>query len=239
MSISNNTEIKSPAKKFITWNGEKGGFKFYDKENKVNVDVPLPVTFIVMDTLHCIKGFNKEENNGYYSNEIRDFKKETLNVRCGKHTFAEGLYHEVLPKCPGAKYSQSVYALMKEGESWIINNFQLIGASVGPWITFCKSHDIYKIAVQCNGMEHGKTGKVEFEMPIFKAIPVSDATRNIAIEKDKELQTYLTAYFLRQGAVEKIPASIIEEHNVETPHKSEVPASVSKESEETLSDLPF
>ena len=32
MSRSNNTELINPAKRFYEWNGDKGGFRYFDKQ---------------------------------------------------------------------------------------------------------------------------------------------------------------------------------------------------------------
>ncbi len=82
MSRSNPTEnLTSPCKHYFEWDADKGAFKYYDKEKKENVEVPLPFKFIVLDELNTIKGFYKEKKSSFWANEIRDTKKDILTVR--------------------------------------------------------------------------------------------------------------------------------------------------------------
>ena len=213
MSRSNDEDLKNPATHFLQWKGEKSikkadgkiievdkhFFSYYNKEKKESIEVPLPVTFIVLDILHTINGFNEEEGARYYSNEIKTkmFATHPFRVKLGKHDAAEGIYSEIMPalKGQGAKYCQSVYALMKEGDDWVINNFQLQGAAFGAWMEFCRNTNVMKCAVKVSEWIEGVKGNNTFNIPVFKAIPVSNETNNIAIEKDAELQKYLTKYF--------------------------------------------
>jgi hypothetical protein len=217
MSRSNQTEIKNPALHFLQWKGEKSikkvegkiietdkhCFVYYNKEKKENIEIPMPVTFIVLDTLHTIKGYNESEGQGYYSNEIRskDFKIAPFRVKCGKNDAAEGLYADIMPtlKSNGAKYCQIVYVLMKEGEEWVINNIQIQGAALGPWIDFCKNANVMKIAVKVDEWVEETKGTNTFNIPVFKACPVSESTNQVAVDMDKELQDYLTKYFTRNS----------------------------------------
>lgn len=269
MSRSNQTEIKNPALHFLQWKGEKSikkvdgkivetdkhCFVYYDKEKKENIEIPAPVTFIVLDTLHTIKGFNESEGQGYYSNEIRgaDFKKVPLKVKLGKHDAAEGLYADIMPslKSNGAKYCQSVYVLMKEDKEWVINNFQIQGAALGPWIDFCKNANVMKIAVKVDEWREETKGTNTFNIPVFKACPVSESTNLIAVEKDKELQDYLTKYFTRNSNeeaghkaaedfldAEELP-SIAEQKRLADEYEARQPKDAVKGEYSTGDDLPF
>ena len=73
MSISNPTVSSNPASKFIEFKGDTGKWRYWDKtkgEDGENVEVKLPVYFIILDELSTIKGWNKEHKCGIYSNEI-------------------------------------------------------------------------------------------------------------------------------------------------------------------------
>lgn len=205
MSRSNNTELKNPADKFFEWNGETGVFQYFDKtigEKGQRVGVPLPFNFIVLDCLSAIRGFSDDAQSGFWSNEIRDFKKHKFNVRTKKGTVAEGLYDQVMsdPACRGAKYCQSVYIGFYEPSNpatLVIGNLQLTGAAVSAWIDFRKKTDVYKCAVKVDGFTEGKKGKVEFRIPTFKKVDVSEKTNNLAIDLDKQLQEYLNLYLAK------------------------------------------
>lgn len=200
MSRSNQTDIVNPAVRWFSWNGDTGGFYYWDKEQKKRIPIPLPFRFMVLDTLSTIKGYNKALDYGYYSNEIRDIKKEILTVRSKSGIMAKGLYEEVKAECDGAKYCQSVYAAIKEGDKFALCNIAFVGCAVGAWIEFRKKvKKIYDGAVSVDEMLAGKTGKIEYQSPIFKMIEVSPEAETAATALDKELQEYLTAYFKRNN----------------------------------------
>lgn len=208
MSRSNNTELKSPATRFFEWNGDKGGFKYFDKERGEkgeNVSVPLPFRFLVLDQLTTIAGYSDADQSGFWSNEIRDTKKETLSVRTKKGLEMTGLYEQVKEKLSskGADYAKSVYiAYYNENKELVIGNIKMKGAAISAWIDFCKKAKVYEGAVQVKTMLEGKKGKTVYQIPVFEAIPVTPETNDIAIGLDKELQCYLTEYFARRASNE-------------------------------------
>ena len=60
----------NPTSKFMEWKSNNKSFSYYDKENKQNVEVKLPLTFLVLEEFHTIKGFSDADQTGIYSNEI-------------------------------------------------------------------------------------------------------------------------------------------------------------------------
>src|ERR1700722_13886513 len=144
MSRSNPTETKHIARKYFTWSGDAGGWKYYDKtkgEKGENVTVPMPFRFLVLDVLATIKGWSDADQSGYWSNEVRNVKTDTLTVRNKKGIAATGTYQEILNNraCDGVKYCQSVYIAYKEEDGNLsICNLQILGAALGSWISFCK-----------------------------------------------------------------------------------------------------
>ena len=97
MSRSNPQEhLSNPAVRWFEWNGEKGVIRFYDKDAKTNVDVPLPFTFLLLDQLATVRGWHDASASGIYANEVRDTTKDTLVVKSFKGgTIAEGLYKDI------------------------------------------------------------------------------------------------------------------------------------------------
>lgn len=227
MSLSNSVELKNPAVKQFEWSGDNGGFRWYNKETKERIDIDLPFTFLVLDTLSTVRGYSDSDTSGYYSNEVRDLKKEPFTVRTKQGVKATGLYADLFYQCPGMKYTQSVYIAYYEGEELVIGNLQLKGAAVSAWIEYRKKNKIYKVAIDVSESVQGKKGKTIFQIPVFHSTPASEETINDAIELDKTLQEYLTAYLSR------------------TPHESKVvqeeaAAVNSNESQtEVEDDLPF
>ena len=45
----------NPTSKFLEWKSNNKSFSFFDKETKQNVEVKLPLTFIVLEEYHSIK----------------------------------------------------------------------------------------------------------------------------------------------------------------------------------------
>jgi hypothetical protein len=203
MSRSNNTELTNPAKRFYRWDGDKGGFQYFDKtrgEKGERVAIPFPFRFMVLDTLSTIRGYNDAENSGYWSNEIRDIKKDILTVKTKSGECCKGLYEEVITSryCSGAKYCQSVYIAVKEDDGpLVVCNIQMVGAAVGAWIEFRKKNKVLDGAVVVESFIEGKKGKTVYQIPVFKKIEVTEETERIANDLDKELQTYLDKYLAK------------------------------------------
>lgn len=201
MSLSNNTEIKNPATRFFEWNGDKGHFKYYDKDDKKQVNVQLPFSFITLDVLSKIGGFSKADGSGYWSNEIRDIKKESFVVRTKKGKCHEGNYESVkAANLSGAKYAQSVYIAYKGDDGKLqIGNITMIGSSLGAWIDFRKKNKVYDGSITVRELKEGVNGKTVYQMPVFKLVQRSQEALDQCIILDKELQEYLKAYFVKNG----------------------------------------
>lgn len=251
MSRSNNTEVVNPAKFFYEWMGSKGVIKYFDKskgEKGERVEIDLPFTFLVLDRLSSITGFSDADQSGFWSNEIRDIKKDQLTVRTKKGVVATGLYSTLAPILNlGAAYCQSVYIAVKEGEDFVICNFQISGSAIGPWIELCKGKDIYKYAVTIESAKPAKKGATNYFIPVFKLNPkISEATEAKAIELDRQLQEYLYTYFKRSKTdqQENISAEEVlsdrEKSNINALQQDEY-ADINHQlaNEQPVDDLPF
>jgi len=235
MSRSNNTELHNPATKFYSWNGDKGGFRYYDKEadagkdekgnekKGLNIEVPLPFRFLVLDCISTIKGFSDADQSGFWSNEIRDIKKEEFVVRNKKGICAKGLYENVINdrNCNGARYVQSIYIATKEGDKLVIANVQMIGAALSAWIEFRKKNKIYEGAIAVDSMIEGKKGKTVYQIPVFSMLPVTQTSNDAAMALDKELQQYLTLYFAKNSTM--VVESHVEEVATENTQTTDAP----------------
>lgn len=237
MSRSNNTDLTNPAKPyFIEWKGSTGELQYFDRdkgEKGENVKIPLPFYFLPLDRLSTIKGFSDADQSGYWSNEIRNTKKEILTVRTKKGIVASDLYENLAPILnQGASYCQSLYMLfMDTDKTWKIGNFQIHGSAIGEWITICKGKNIFKGAFSITGKTPMKKGATNYFVPIFSFTDkVSEATEALAMKNDKILQEYLNAYFNNQNARENsetLPAEIVEDEY--KPSDAELSASTNKD----------
>lgn len=212
MSLSNNTELINPATRFFEWNGDKGNFKYYDKEAKKQVQLPLPFTFIVLDVLSKIGGFCEADNSGYWSNEVRDLKKESFVVRTKKGKAFTGIHEAVKSAAlSGAKFAQSVYIAYKgDNGNLQIGNITMIGSSLGAFIDFKKKSKVYDGATTVKEILEGKKGKTVYQMPVFKLIPRSQETFDECVALDKELQEYLKLYF-KKNSTEILDEEVLSE----------------------------
>lgn len=199
MSRSNNTEVTNPALRFYKWDGEKGGFQYFDKslgEKGERVHIDLPFRFMVLDRLATMKGYNDAEQAGFWSNEVRNSKTDELIVRTKSGICFKGLYRDALASgsCNGAKFCQSVYIAVKEGNELIICNIGFVGIALSAWIEFSKKGKIFEGAIEVASMIEGKKGRVTFQTPVFSKIEASPETDAQAKRLDEELQKYLSAY---------------------------------------------
>ncbi len=204
MSISN-PRLKNPANKFIEFKGDKGLFRYYDKEAEKNVEIDLPARFIVLDQLNTIVGYNEPEGSGIYSNEVHSLTEEVLFVRYFKKgTLAKGTYDNIRDKviANGGKFCKVIYAALKTGNELELVSFKFSGAAFGAWLEFAKKVDLSAKGVEITGeFEEGKKGSIKYKVPIFKPLSLPDEYIQKAIEIDKGLQEYFKAYKTQQREV--------------------------------------
>jgi hypothetical protein len=138
----------SPVKKYITFSGSTGTFKYWDKNlgaKGENVELK-DLEIIVLDTRASITGFNESLGAGISSNMIADTTKEVLKVVSfanGKpNSLAEGLYQDIKPELTGmgGKFTTNVICLADVGDGVEVVNLQLSGVALGSWIEFAAEH---------------------------------------------------------------------------------------------------
>ena len=95
MSLSNQSDsLQNPASIFLEWSGSDGSLSYFDKslgEKGTKVNMPLPFTFIPLDMLATISGFNDASGSGIWCNEIKmdRFKNDVLNAKDKNGTIAK------------------------------------------------------------------------------------------------------------------------------------------------------
>ena len=235
MSLSNDSDIQNPSTHFYEWKGSKGQFKFFDKskadETKEidgeNVFLPLPFRFIVLDELATVKGFNKEANVSFYSNEVRYLDREQFIVRCKGKVVAKGLYEAVIDskECRGAKYCKSVYIAFRNAEGKLeISNVAMLGSALSAWIDFRnKNKKLSGYAVAVKAAVQKQNGATTYFEPVFSLAPfakeTAEATMKEAVALDVELQKYLKAYFANKA--QELQNSVVEVLEPVAEHKEE------------------
>lgn len=204
MSRSNpHVNAPNPAVRWFEWNGEHGTVRYYDREAKQNVDMPLPFTFLLLDELASVRGWHDASSSGIYSNEVRDTRADILVVKAFKGgTLAEGLYKEIKDRANavGGQFVANCYIAFKQNGGLAIGSLRFKGAALGAWMEFRKTHrgELYDAAVNITGYTEGKKGRIVFRVPTFEVKSVSSDTNRQAVGLDKALQSWLDGYFDRR-----------------------------------------
>lgn len=188
----------NPAVKFIECRGGEGRFTYYKKsetagEKGEQIEVPLPIKFVVIDELSTITGFNDDLQAGIYSNEVHNLKKEILSVRTFKgNKGVIGRYDEIKAgiKEMGGKFAKSIYALMITGKEVELVNFKVSGSFLNAWIEAKINIDIYGILI--DSFTEKKKGSNKYFEPILQTFTPKDpeATRLLAQEHYNRLSEY-------------------------------------------------
>jgi len=205
------TPQQNPATKFIEWKSNEKCFSYYDKEKEENVLIPLPFTFLVLDELHTVKGWNDATSSAIYSNEVKYISKEIMNIKPFKgNEIAKGLYKDIKDKivAAGGHYVKSIYIMLEDGT---LANLQLKGSAVQKWGEFTqkKRNRIPDEWIKVSKALEGKKGAVKFNTPeflFFKSLSETEAEQ--ADEVFNILEAYLTTYLVRQ--IEVVEPEIVE-----------------------------
>lgn len=216
MSRSNpNEHAPNPAVRWFEWNGEHGVVRYYDKDEKKNVDVPLPFSFLLLDELASVRGWHDASESGIYSNEVRDTRTDILVVKSFKGgTLAEGIYKEIKDRVNtlGGQFVANLYIAVADDTEpgdpqYQIASLRFKGSALGSWMEFrkaCRSA-LYEKAIVIDGYTEGKKGKVKFRTPNFRPALASAAENEAAFALDKEFQGWLKSYFNRRTADQPEP----------------------------------
>lgn len=223
-----NTGSSNPCKYFIEW--KNGSFSYYDKVQEKTIDLGHKITFMVLDSLSTIKGWDDKSTSSIYSNEVRNTVKDVLNVKSFKGgDLVSGLYKEIKDRviALGGRYVASIYIATKIDGKVVMGNLQLKGAALQVWSDFNKENrdDILNKAVSVHSKEERKKGATKWEVPMFKIIDITEKSNEEANALDVVLQDYLTDYLSGNKTTS-------------TETKTEVTEKNSLVSEE-ITDLPF
>ena len=202
MSRSNPQEHGStnPAVVWFEWNGEKGHIRYYDKEAKRNIDVPVPFGFMLLDQLATVRGWHDASDSGIYANEVKDTRTDVLVVKAFKGgVIAEGLYAEIKDRVnrAGGQFVANCYIAFKhDGGILKIGALRFKGAALGAWMEFSKVHrtELIEQAVTITGAVEGKKGRITFYTPTFALKVPSPESHAAAVALDRTLQEYLSGY---------------------------------------------
>jgi hypothetical protein len=244
-----NPKLENPCKKFIDFKADKGQFFFYDKEFEQQIEVPIPIYFVVLDELSTISGYNKKNDCGIYSNEVHRTSDEILRVKTFKGGESiTGLYTDVRDSiiALGGKFTKSVYVmLINSNKSTEMANFKFKGASFSAWLDKKVNTDNSIVGVTKFIEEHN--GSTTYQVPVFEAFKLTPELNAKALEMDVILQKYLKEYKAQQPEKEIVKAEVEiskepfpasqEFQNIKS--AKEVALAKSNTTPDELSDLPF
>ena len=217
MSRSNpNESLPHPCTRWFEWSSKNKCIKYYDREKEENVLVKLPFTFLLLDEMSVVRGYNKKLKDGIISNEVRNTKTDPLNVRFFNNgAIAFGLWDLIKEKCEtkSGKYHKNLYIayVAPEDKTLKIGSLMLGGCSMGEWFEFTKKckkvpveidkdgkktkiQAIYAKAICITGFKSDTSGDIEFNAPVYKLSEVKPETAVKAVALDQELQVFLQAY---------------------------------------------
>lgn len=187
----------------MEWDGANGGLRHYDKNAKENIKLGEKFTFILLDQLGVIKGWNDASDSGIFSNEVKDTRQEPFIVKAFKGgVLAQGIYANIKDRITavGGHFTTNLYVAFREGDKPLsIGSIQFKGAALREWMEFSKKNraDLYKKAIAIGGSTQGKKGAITYYTPIFSVKEVTPETNDQATELDMALQTFLKAYLAR------------------------------------------
>jgi hypothetical protein len=211
MSRSNPTTAANPAHRFFEWKAEKGELQYYDKEKKENIPVKLPFSFLILDEVSQVGGGIKVNGKyeGYWSNAVKNLNTQIITVKSKGGIVAQGLYAE-LKERKGLHYEKGLYiAFHGDNGDLVIGFLKFKGSSLGAWFEFTKAHrDLCKGAFTIKSRSEVIEGdKGDYYTPIFThKLDISEESDQAAIDLDRQLQEYLTAYFAHKGVESDEPA---------------------------------
>jgi len=176
---------------------------------------------IVLDELITIRGFNKRNNCGIFSNEIRDISKDILDVKTHKganRNIAKGEYRDIKGHLQGGEFTKSVYvAILDDSKTKVsLANFSFKGSSIGPWIDEKFNRDSGHVVGLFGSNTPLQNGQTTYFAPTIKVYDIApphilDMARGIA----KTLNEYLITY-LKTSQVEAVEA--VEVYNQNQPN---------------------
>lgn len=211
MSLSNQSTSENPVKHFLRV--KSGSVNYYDKEAKDNIEVPVPLSFVVLDQLATVKGWSDADNSGYWSNEVKSVGTDPITVRTGKGVKATGIWKEIKNESSvsGAKFNASVYIAAKGREGLEIQNIALSGAALNAWIEFVNANKGVtrgKGKVVISGFSDAKKGSVKYQIPVFEVADITDEELKEATDLDAELQEYFDGYFANRKSDEVLATAV-------------------------------
>lgn len=238
--LNPDNQVQNPCNLWLTWKGDVGGLRYYDKEKEENVDFDNPCTFIWLDQLYGVTGWHEPSESGIYSNEVYRLEREEIHVRSFEGVdIARGIYSEIRDKIKsaGARFMANNYVAVKVDGKLTLASIKLRGAAFAEWNDFFKANrkQITQQAVVMSVGETKKKGGTKYVVPSFSLREISEETNAEALELNKTLDEYLKSYVKKPNDTpDNTPEHLVEHPDVEMRAENVPPVPVDEED-----DLPF
>jgi hypothetical protein len=222
--------------------------------------VPLPVTFLLIDELSCIDGYDGKHKCGITSNEVRDVRADVMVVKSFKGgVIASGLYSQIkdVVNAADGRFNANLYIAYRPDPKGPLQlgSIRFKGAALHAWSEFrykCATRRVgeadikeyYLQAIRITAFAEGKTGAVKYRTPVFSLTPASEEAEAQAKALDVTLQNYLKQYFARtkteQAVTGAAPASTPQpEPEQDEPPADHAAADAEANNGEADSEVPF
>lgn len=197
-------KAQNPTSKYLKFNSKEGKFAYFDKEQKEKVAIPLPYTFLILDSRVKITGWDDddgESGSAIWSNEVPTLNTP-LRINNGSRLLLEGLYSDIKPDIianKGMLFSNVLYVAEVDASTSSltgdIHQITLTKSVLGAWMEFKKDAKIKKLegsVITAEGVINKKKGSNKYCVPKFAELnnPLSQDQMDIAVELDRSLQSY-------------------------------------------------
>lgn len=242
----------NPAQRWFEWDGKTGKVWYWDKVKKEEIEFDPHKSgwpFLLLEITRTITGFHQASKSKVFSNEIMDTRTGVMHVRCFKGgDLVKGLYSQIKDrvnsKSVGGHFTLNLYIAHRESAKapLTIGCMQVKGAALGAWMEFEKVNRkaIWEKAIVLKGITKGKTGDVDYVMPVFNIKDTSAETdkdaKLLSVELDAWLKDYMTRNTVTQVA--KAGEAVHEDAPPDTDQEPP-PSPQESEPEPDNSDVPF
>lgn len=233
MSRSQQTNTEKPADFYAEWKGREG--KLMYRKDKEWIEIPMPFTFMVLDQLDTVVGFDGKANKGYYSTEVRASKKDTIFVYKDGALFAKGVWtDDDLKRHQDLKFAKSIYiAYYDEKRELRVGNIKASGTFRNEWFEFTRHKNIYDGTVTLVKAVEAKHGANKFYAPVFEqGFSLTPETEKAALALDEKLQEYLRDYLHDNRVTDRMEAPVIAANEP-------APAPIAGTADDEWEDIPF
>lgn len=183
---------KSPVAFTAEYKGKIDKWSIYKMEDKERKEVDSFPFIILDESYSCMRGFNRKEGKGIYSNMVSNTKNQEMRVKInGGDEIARGFYKEIKEKVEskGGRYNKILFVYV---EGIGIGKVFLAGGSLTGYFDLKKEVDLSEVPViEQESFREEQSNFGPYKVPIFKYGEPSKKMRKAADDAYEELMEYL------------------------------------------------